>query len=263
MTGLPRIAAVILSTYALFAIGMLRWHTSHGSPYTQTTLGLLGVFAVCGALVGLLSVWAAHGMLHWSKRMSGLVAAVSILTGLWLLFFDWNRFLIWQMIVLLAVQLACLVFVLGFFRAIGLGILHNLSTPDRMNELSRLSIYDLLVLTAAFALFFTVMRTAQPIALTGKLYMILVAGGICAAFAALTAFWVSFSNSSLFLRLSVFAIVAPIGGAVYAIASQYEALLFNWQWYAGVTSLQMLLMVLPFTAVRLCGFRFPVDKLGV
>ena len=193
-------------------------------------------------------------MLHWSKRMSGLIAATSVIAGLWLLFFDWNRFLIWQMVVLLAVQLACLVFVLGIFRVLGHGKLQNRSNPSRTVESSRLSIFDLIILTAAFALFFAVMGTAQPIELGGKLYAILVAGGCCASFAALTAFWVSFSNSSLLLRLIVFGVVAPIGGGVYAIASQYEALLFNWQWYAGVTSLQMLLMVVPFSVVRLCGF---------
>ena len=57
-------------------------------------------------------------------------------------------------------------------------------------------------------------------------------------------------------RLAVFLLVAPIGGWAYLIAARYESLLFSAPWYAGVTSLQIVLMVVAFAVVRSCGFTF-------
>lgn len=48
----------------------------------------------------------------------------------------------------------------------------------------------------------------------------------------------------------------PIGGAVYAVIDYYEPLLFNWQWYAAVTSLQVLFMSVPLIVARWKGYRF-------
>lgn len=260
MISLSRFAFGILAFYAFIAIGMLWWHLSYGKPYFQSTLPLMGIFALFASLAGIASVWTAHGMLHWSKRMSGLVISVSILAGVWLLFFEWNQFLIWQMVVLLACQLFCLVTALGICRALGLRLLRHNSLQNTAERSSQFSIGDLATLTGAFAIFFAVMRTAKPVELTGSLYLILFAGGCCAALTALTAFWVSFSKSSWLLRICAFAIVAPIGGGVYAIATQYESLFFSWQWYAGVTTLQMFFMIVPFAVARSYGYAFTANE---
>ena len=164
------------------------------------------------------------------------------------------------MVVILACQLFCLVAALGISRALGLMTVRHESHQTRADESSQFSIGNLATLTGAFAIFFAVMRTINPVELTNSLYLVLFAGGCCAALTALTAFWVSFSNSAWFFRLGVFAIVAPIGGAVYSIAAQYESLLFNWQWYAGVTTLQMFFMIVPFTVARVYGYALPVNQ---
>ena len=162
---LSRTLSATVIAYGLLAVGMLRWHFSYGPPYYQTTLGLLVVFAVSAALVGLLSVWAALGMLHWAKRASWFTVAASAMAALWLLFFEWNQYLIWQMVVLLAVQMACLVVVLGICRVFGLGVLRDKSTSGKAGKSSQLSIRDLLVLTAALAIFFAVLGIGHPVEL--------------------------------------------------------------------------------------------------
>ncbi len=251
--ALSRALALIVIGYAVLVVGMLRWHFSYGPPYYQQTLPLLVVFAVFAALVGLLALWAAMGILHWIQRASGCILAAAIVAGVWLLFFEWNRFLIWQMVVVLAVQMACLVVAIGIFRMAGLTALQDGSIPKRFGKTSQVSIGDLLVLTAAFAFFCGVLRSGRPVELRAAVYGILFAGGCCEALAALTALWVSFSRSNLVLRLVVFAIVAPIGGGLSAIVTHFVPLLYHSGWYAGVTTLQMLLMMAPLVVVRVYG----------
>ena len=258
MISLVRFVCCIFAFYAFVGIGMLWWHLSYGEPYFQATLPLMGIFALSSSLAGVVSVWTVHGMLHWANRMSGLIICVSVLAGVWLLFSEWNQFLIWQMVVLLACQLFCLVTAL----ALGGRPLRLESLQNRADDSSQLSIGKLATLTGAFAIFFAVMRTVKPVELTNSLYLILFAGGCCAALTALTAFWVSFSNSTWFLRLGAFVIVAPIGGGVYAIAAKYQSLLFSWQWYAGVTTLQMFFMIVPFAVARVYGYALPENRTG-
>ncbi len=43
--------------------------------------------------------------------------------------------------------------------------------------------------------------------------------------------------------------------AVYAVIDYYEPLLFNWHWYAAVTTLQVLFMSVPLIVARLQGYR--------
>ena len=120
MISLFRFVCCIFAFYAFVGIGMLWWHLSYGEPYFQATLPLMGIFALSSSLAGVV-VWTVHGMLHWANRMSGLIICVSVLAGVWLLFSEWNQFLIWQMVGLLACQLFCLVTALAIGRALGAG----------------------------------------------------------------------------------------------------------------------------------------------
>jgi len=76
-------------------------------------------------------------MLHWANRISGFIVAAAVLAGLWLLFFEWNQFLIWQMVVLLTAQLTCLVVALGVCRVLGVAVLRHKSIPRRLGKTSQ------------------------------------------------------------------------------------------------------------------------------
>ncbi len=68
--------------------------------------------------------------------------------------------------------------------------------------------------------------------------------------------WASLSNNHTGFRIAALIAAAPLGGLVYAVLDYYEPLLFSWQWYAGVTTLQVLFMTLPLVLLRSNGFRF-------
>ena len=254
------ILAAMLAIY-LVALGvMLRWHWALGPPHTQPSVWLMIAFALC-ALLGLSSILVALAALHWAWRASALVVGIAVLGSFFNPFFDWDRFLIWQLLVMLGVQTGCLVVSLVGARSLGWGLAFvDAAGPregDRPSGLNlRLSISDILIFTVAMALFFTVMGGSRPIDLGMTGYAINIAGGCAAAFVGLTVLWASFGSSPLFLRVVALALVAPIGGAVYVLAARYASLLFSWKWYAGVTSAQVLLMTIPCLILRAWGFRF-------
>jgi len=249
------LTATILA-YALLLVGMLRWHFSHGPLYHQATLGLLVIFSLCAALAGLLSVWAALGALHWARRASVFIAGTAVLTGFWLLFSPWNRPLNWQMVVLGVVQIMCLVVGLGVVRLFGFAIIQEDGRDREVHKQFQFSVRDLFMLTGAFAIFFAILGTVHPVNFSVIFFAILVSGGCCSAFTAASACWICFSKRSIGLRLVTYLLVAPIGGGVYSIASRYVPLMYSSAWYAGVTSLQMLFMILPLVIARMHGFRF-------
>ena len=72
----------------------------------------------------------------------------------------------------------------------------------------------------------------------------------------MTVLWACFGSSPLYLRATALILVAPTGGVVYVMAARYALLLFSWQWYAGVTSAQVLFMTIPCLILRARGFRF-------
>ena len=171
-----RCLVVIAIVYGLGLVGALGWHISYGPPFDQTTFALLLVFAVSTALVGLVSLWGAIGMLHWAKRAVGFICGVTAVVGLWLLFFDWNRFLIFQLLVVLSVQMGVLLVALGGLRFLGALSLTSASGEAARHRGRRLSVFDLLMLTAALAMFCAVVRTARPVQLSWALYVLLLAG---------------------------------------------------------------------------------------
>ena len=124
------------------------------------------------------------------------------------------------------------------------------------NKALRFSILDILVFTAAVALLFAVMRGSRLINLGTIVFAINIAGGCGAAIVALTVLWACLGSSPAFLRAAALIFVAPTGGVVYVLAARYASLLFSWQWYAGVTSAQVLFMTIPCLMLRACGFRF-------
>ena len=79
-------------------------------------------FGLCAALLGLSSIVVALAALHWTRRASGLVAGVAVTGFFFNPFFDWDRFLIWQLLVMLGVQTGCLVVTLLAARSFGWGL---------------------------------------------------------------------------------------------------------------------------------------------
>ena len=232
------------------------WHFSHGKPYHQPTMGLFFVFAVSAALFGLLSVWAVLGALEWTKRLPVFLVATAALVGSWLLFIDWEPTEIWGMVTIGLAEMACLIFVLGLLRLFGVAIRHEWKPQQNWQNTVRFSIYDLLVVTSSVAILSAVLGASQSSAIGTQIYSLTFAGGTCAAFVTLSTLWVAFGKSSLWLRIVIFLSVSPIGGLVYTIARRYFYLYFDWQWYAGVTSVQMVLMAIPCMVVRSYGYSY-------
>jgi hypothetical protein len=259
-----RLTWVLAATLAVYlhTLGvMLRWHWALGPPHTQSSPWLMISFGLCAALLGLSSILVALAALHWMRRASGLVVGVALMGLFFNPFFDWDRFLIWQLLVMFGVQTGCLVVALVAARSLGFGLAFvdeegRCEGKPASNMTLRFSISNILIFTGAMALLFTAIRGSRPVDLGTIGYAINIAGGCGAALVALTVLWACFGLSPVFLRAAALFVVAPTGGVVYVLAEQYASLLFSWQWYAGVTSAQVLFMTIPCLMLRARGFRF-------
>jgi hypothetical protein len=256
-----RILSIVIGCYAGLLAGGVRWHWAAGPPYYQATLGLQFAFATVAALVGLASIWSAFAAVHWSTRASGLIAAVAAVAGVLTFFFEWNDFLVWQLIAIVYAQLACLIVALGVIRLCGYTLQRDFSgvSPEAESisaRSSQFSVRNLLLLTTSLAVLFCVLHFSRPVELSGKLLAIVLLGGMCAAVVALVALWTCFSTAPIVIRIAVAVAIGPVGGFAYRAAEQYERLLMSGPWYAGVTAMQFLLMALPLVLVRMQGYRF-------
>jgi hypothetical protein len=258
---LTGILAATLAAYLLTLGAMLKWHWALGPPHTQASPWLMISFGLCAALLGLSSILVAAAALHWTRRASGLVAGVAVLGFFFRAFFDWDQFLIWQLLVMFSVQTGCLVVALVAARLLGGRLAfvddggQSEGKPTSKRTL-RFSISDIMIFTAATALLFVTVRGSRPINLGTIVYAINIAGGCGAALVGLTVLWACFGSSAVLLRTTALIVVAPTGGVVYVLAERYASLLFSWQWYAGVTSAQVLFMTIPCLMLRAQGFRF-------
>jgi hypothetical protein len=256
-----RILAATLAVYLVTFGVMLRWHWELGPPHTQASPWLMISFGLCAALLGLSSILVALAALHWTRRASGLVVGVAVLCLFFETYFDWDRFLIWQLLVMFGTQTGFLVVALTAAGLVGCGLAFvddggRLEGKLTSNRTLRFSISDIMLFTGATALLFVTIRGWRPIDLGMIGYAINVAGGCGAALVGLTVLWACFGSSPVFLRTAALIVVAPTGGAVYVLAARYASLLFSWQWYAGVTSAQVLFMTIPCLMLRAQGFRF-------
>jgi hypothetical protein len=262
-----KLLAATMAAYLITLAAMLRWHWLQGPPHTQATLGLMVSLGLCAALVGLSSVSVALAALHWTRRASGLIVGVAVLCLFWTPHFDWNGFLIWQLLVMFGVQTGCLVLALGLASSLGCGLVSLEAgglgdMKPRSNKALQFSISDFLIFAGALALLCAAVRGARVVDLGTTVYSINIAGGCCAAIIALTVLWACFGTAPIVLRVAALVLVAPSGGAVYIVAARYAPLLFNWPWYSGVTSAQVLFMAIPCLLLRSRGLRFEERKRG-
>jgi hypothetical protein len=253
--------AAIIAVYLILLAGGVNWHWSSEPLYARPTPGLLLAFGVTAALVGLISIWAALAVSHWSGRASGLITGIAVVAGVPTMFFEWNHSLVWQLLVIVYVQLAALVIVLATMRLFGCTIRSsaepsNDSANGEGTRAGQFTIRNLFLITSALGLLFSVIHFTRPIELGGTLYEILVWGGMCAALVSLIAFWASFSSQHIAIRVVALFAAAPVGGICYRAMTNYAPLLMSSEFYAGVTTVQILCMTLPLTVVRLSGFRF-------
>jgi hypothetical protein len=256
-----RTLAIIVACYAVLLAGGVRSHWAGGPPYERSSLGLQIAFATVAALVGLASIWSAFAAVHWSTRASGLIATVAAVAGMLTFFFVWSDFLVWQLVAIVYAQLACLILVLAGIRACGYTLQRESPLPMSADDAgfvraTQFSVRNLLMLTTSLALLFCVLHYGRPVELSAMMYAVVLFGGWCAAVVALVALWACFSATPIAIRMVVAVAVAPAGGILYRVLEQYEALLMSAPWYAGVTTLQLVLMMLPLTLVRLHGYRF-------
>lgn len=157
------ILAVTLAVYSL-AIGvLLRWHWLLGPPHTQSSPWLMFSFGLCGAILGLFSILVAVAAFHWTRRASGFMVAVAV-PGFFLgAFYDWDRFLIWQLLVMFSAQTVCLVVALITAQLVGcrLAFVDDGLPPEpkpASRKTLRFSISDIMLFTAATALLFVTVR---------------------------------------------------------------------------------------------------------
>jgi hypothetical protein len=261
------ILADTLAVYLLTLGVMLRWHWVLGPPHTQASPWLMISFGLCAALLGLSSILVALAALHWMRPASGLVVGVAALGLFFNPFFDWDRFLIWQFLVIIGVQTGCLVFALVGARSLGCRLVFvdaggRWEGRPTSNMTLRFSISDIMMFTGAMALLSVAIRGARPVDLGTIVYAIDIAGGCGAALVGLTVLWACFGSSPVLLRAAALILVAPTGGVVYVLAERYAPLLFSSQWYAGVTSAQVLFMTIPCLMLRAQGFRFSRGGVG-
>jgi hypothetical protein len=256
-----RMLAIIVGCYAVLLTGGVRSHWAGGPPYERSSLGLQIAFATVAALVGLASIWSAFAAVHWSTRASGLIATIAAVAGVLTFFFVWSDFLVWQLVAIVYAQLACLILVLAGIRVCGYTLQRESSLSVSADDAqfvrpTQFSVWNMLTLTTSLALLFCVLHYGRPVELSVMMYAVVLFGGLCAAVVALVALWACFSRTAIAIRIVVAVAAAPAGGFLYHVLEQYEALLMSAPWYAGVTTLQILLVILPLTLVRLQGFRF-------
>jgi len=266
--GISRKLAFVVGGYALLLAAGVRSHWAGGPPYERPSVGLQVTFATIAALIGLASIWSAFAVVHWSSRAAGLITAVAVVVGAITLFFEWNSFFIWQLVAIVYSQLAFLIIALVTIRLCGYALLRDSSPcPAGAEEVSgrslQFSVGNLLLLTTSLALLFGVLHYARSVQLSATILTIVVLAGLCAACVALVAVWASFSTAALAIRVVVAIAVAPVGGIAYHVVERYERLLMSAPWYAGVTALQLVLMVVPLLLLRSRAYRFTqVDQHG-
>jgi hypothetical protein len=218
-------------------------------------------FGLCAALLGLSSILVAVAALHWTRRFAGLAVGFAVLESFLNRFFEWDAFLIWQLLVMFGVQTGCLVIILLTARSLGCGFASVDPERRRAGRLTsstalRFSISDILILTGAMAFLLGILRGSRPVDLGTIVYAINIAGGCGAALVGATVLWACLGSSPVFLRTAALILVAPTGGVIYVLAARYHSLLFSWRWFAGVTTVQVLFMMVPCLMLRAWGFRF-------
>jgi hypothetical protein len=251
-----RVLLSILIAYVLVLFSALRWQLSYGPPISRETISLFVVFAMSAALVGLLSLAGVLGALHFSTGAAVVIVGSALLLKLWMEFAAWSPYAVWEMIQILAAQFLCLLIGFAVVRISGFQILQMAEDMGGPRG-TRFSTRDLLVLMASVAVLFAVLGSTTPM-ISGRLKWLAIyaTGGAAAALVVAAASWLCFGTKWTALRATVCLFVAPIGGLIYAIASQYSRLLYSWQWFAGVTATQMILIVIPIAVMRMQGFRF-------
>src|SRR4051794_31670342 len=148
--------AMIVAAYAVLLAGGVRWHWLAGPPYERPSLGLQVAFATVAALVGLASIWSAFAAVHWATRASGLIAMVAAVAGLLTFFFEWNDFLVWQLVAIVYVQLTCLIFLFAGIRICGYSVQRDSILPKQEAETgdwraTQFSVRNLLMLMTSLA----------------------------------------------------------------------------------------------------------------
>jgi hypothetical protein len=224
-------------------------------------------FGLCAALLGLSSILVALAALHWTRVVSGLVVAIALVCLFFNPVFVFDAFLLWQLLVIIGVQTGCLVVALVTARSLGWRLAFvdaewRWQDKPASSTALRFSISDILIFTGAMALLFGALRNSRPINLGPLVYAINIVGGCGAAIVGLTVLWACLGSSPVFLRAAALVLVAPTGGVIYVLSARYAMLLFSWQWYAGVTTAQVLFMTIPCLMLRAWGFRFVRGGVG-
>ncbi|QDT09588.1 hypothetical protein [Planctomycetes bacterium K23_9] len=247
---------LVIGAYLIVAIVSLCWHLSISASFDDPTVGLMFVFSITAALVGLLAIWFAAGTLNWGHRFAGMLCIAGLVAGM----FFWDRFLLWQMAQVHVAQLAFLAVAFAVQRFMGKTIADPNLSPRSFANANVLSVLGWLVVATMMLLIWAALRILPPFSSGIVLALVLLVGGAGTAAITLTAIRISLGNASLLSRVMTFAFVAPMGGIVYLVLSPFAPLLFNGFWFAGVTTLQMSLTIVPMLIARQHAMARQVDQ---
>jgi hypothetical protein len=172
-----------------------------------TSIGLLT------SLLGMLIVWWIHGRVRWSLRLTGMVAGGAAVAGLLLASGHGNDMGVWNVMMGSGSFVVGLALLLKSLRWMGVGIRH-VSDGSRSEDLRwQMPLKDILLMTTAIALLFTVARFADPSSRPLKIVLYLTLHGFLLSATVFICTIVAFLPKRFALAFPFVSISAAIFGA--------------------------------------------------
>lgn len=210
------------------------------------------------ALAGMLTVWWIHGGMRWSLRLAGLIGGLGVAVLVLLISPLRTGEGIWNIMLGAVSFVAGLSLFLTLWRWRGFAIsretLATTNSPPR-NSRWQIPLSDSLILTAAIALFFAVMRFvvpgARPIFVLAQFSIL----GITLAMVVFVATWAALSSQSRVVRWGLSGLVVPLVGVLpcwFVFGQQFAAI---WWWCELVYVLSASTVFLSLEVFRLHGYR--------
>lgn len=166
------------------------------------------------SLLGMLIVWWIHGRLRWSLRLTGMVAGGAVVAGLLLASGHGNDLGVWNVMLGSASYVLMLAFFLKVPRWLGIGIRQKSDTSLSEDTRWQMPLKDILLMTTAIALLFTIARFAEPGSRPLKTVIYLALHGSLLAAIVFICTTVAFLPKRLVLVFPIVPITAAIFGAI-------------------------------------------------
>ena len=266
--GLVKSLAYTVLGYLFLFVAVLTWHVLAQQPNDVASLTLIIGLGLRVALVNLLMVGGALVSLHWPKRLAAVICGAAVIAGILLGLFNWPAYLLWQLMVELAVAMGLQVMAFAGAHLAGYRLLRSKQSAEGQTAVcvgpaQRVSVRDLFLLVTSFALLFATLRFLQPVNIPGWLYAPLFVCGGAIALMAVTVAWAMLSEANWMLRTAVLLAIVPAAALIFDALSKIYLLLYNPWFYAAVAFVTVLMMSLPLVLLRANGFRIVRKTIAV